>query len=87
MNLELADYQRSLQALEERLKTAQVELEQEKEGGRKQLEKTDSLRKEIGEHSLILPSTLSCPLYDVQTYKLSSVLQQKTDCLRPRHCG
>lgn len=58
MNLELADYQRSLQALEERLKTAQAELEQEKEGGRKQLEKTDSLRKEIGKHSTgLLPSS------------------------------
>lgn len=59
MNLELADYQRSLQALEERLKTAQVELEQEKEEGHKQLEKTDSLRKEIGEHPLVFLPPLS----------------------------
>lgn len=49
MNLELADYQRSLQALEERLSASHVELEQAREEGCKQQEKMDTLRKEIGE--------------------------------------
>lgn len=48
MNLELADYQRSLQALEEKLATAQGDLEQAKEEGRRQQEKTDTLRRERG---------------------------------------
>ena len=49
MNLELADYQRSLQALEEKLSGAQGELEQARGEGREQQAKMDALRKEIGE--------------------------------------
>ena len=48
MNLELADYQRSLQSLEEKLTVAHGELEEAREERRRQLEKMDSMRKEIG---------------------------------------
>ena len=49
MNLELADYQRSLQSLEEKLAAGQRELEQARDEGRKQQDKMDTMRKEIGE--------------------------------------
>ncbi|CAI8051973.1 GRIP and coiled-coil domain-containing protein 2 [Geodia barretti] len=47
MNLELADYQRSLQSLEEKLTAAHGELEEAREERRRQLDKMDSMRKEI----------------------------------------
>ena len=49
MNLELADYQRSLQNLKEKLTGTHGELEEAREDGKRQLEKMDSTRKEIGE--------------------------------------
>ena len=68
MNLELADYQRSLQTLEEKLTVTQAELEQAKEENKKQLEKMDTLKKEKGKllhthtHPLYIPITTSLPL-------------------------
>ena len=103
MNLELADYQHSLQALEEKLSGAQGELEQARGEGREQQAKMDALRKEIGEQEwrsfthtthYTLHTTHHTPhtthytlTHSVQTHRPSSVLLWRIGSQRRRHCG
>ena len=49
MNLELEDYQRSIQALNEKLAEAQRELEGARGEGRKQQDTVESMRKQMGD--------------------------------------
>ena len=51
MNLELADYQRSLQTLEEKLAAAEGQLQGAREEEKRQMDKMEAMRKENGETS------------------------------------
>lgn len=51
MNLELADYQRSLQTLEEKLAAAEGQLQETREEEKRQVDKMEAMRKENGETS------------------------------------
>ena len=68
MNLELADYQHSLQTLEEKLLGVQRQLDQSRETEKEQQGKMESMRKEMGQwnvHSSLVLILLSyiCTMY------------------------